>query len=152
MPERSSCTIFPGSASTSGLTSCACSSVSTSSAVRASSGPKSSVCRHVISVSRPKTVMNHGIPAAGIRPVRPVPRIRSEARSETDWKNAWSIKSQSARIWGTRSCQAASDSRTRVISSPKRRSAVRGVTESPSIEARMSSRTSQLSRGSSSSR
>ena len=38
-------------------------------------------------VSRPKTVMNHGIPAAGMRPVRPAPRMRSEARSETDWKN-----------------------------------------------------------------
>ena len=101
----------------------------------------------MISVSRPKTVMNHGIPAAGIRPVRPAPRIRSEARSETDWKNERSSWSQSARTCGTRSCQAASDSRTRVSSSPKRRSAARGATVSPSIEARMSSRSSQLSRG-----
>ena len=78
-------------------------------------------------MSRPKTVMNHGIPAAGSRPVRPLPRIRSEARSATDWKNASSSWSQSARICGTRSCQAASDSRTRVCSSPKRRSTVRGA-------------------------
>ena len=29
----------------------------------ASSGPKRSVCRHVINVSRPNTAMNQGIPA-----------------------------------------------------------------------------------------
>ena len=37
-------------------------------------------------VSRPKTVMNHGIPAAGSRPFpgSVALRIRSEARSDTD--------------------------------------------------------------------
>ena len=135
----------------SGLSSRACSSASTSSAVRASSGPKSNVCRQVMIVSRPKTVMNQGIPAAGRRPVRPAPRIRSEARSETDWKKECERSSQSDRICGTRSCHAASDSRTRVSSSPNRRSAVRGAIESPSIETSMSSRRCHDWRGSSAS-
>ena len=40
-------------------------------------------------VSRPKTVMNHGIPAAGSLPTPSPPRIRSAARSATDWSKAW---------------------------------------------------------------
>ena len=57
----------------------ACSIASSSSEAIASSGPSSIVCRLVISVSRPKTVMNHGIPAAGslLRPS--AVRIRSAA-------------------------------------------------------------------------
>ena len=50
----------------------------------ASSGPSSIVCRLVISVSRPKTVMNQGIPAAGSIPIPSPVRIRSAARSATD--------------------------------------------------------------------
>ena len=79
--------------------------------------------------SRPNTVMNHGMPAAGRRPhVRrarsPCARMRSAARSETDCETARSRSSQSARSCGTRSCQAVSESRTCWSSSPKRRSAV----------------------------
>ena len=35
-------------------------------------------------VSRPKTVMNHGMPAAGSRPTPSLPRMRSAARSATE--------------------------------------------------------------------
>ena len=43
-------------------------------------------------------VQNQGIPAAGSLPARPPPRIRSEARSETDWRNVRERSSQSLRI------------------------------------------------------
>ena len=76
LPRRTSCTIFPGSASRDGSASVACSAASSRSAPRASSGPKRIVCRHVISVSRPNTVMNHGIPAAGRGPMRSAARSR----------------------------------------------------------------------------
>ena len=94
-PCRTSWTIFPGSASIAGRPRVACSSASTSSAVRASSGPNSSVCRHVISVSRPKTVMNHGIPAAGSVPSRRPCGCAATARSATERLKEWRRSSQS---------------------------------------------------------
>ena len=85
-----------------GSSSVAWSAASSRSAPRASSGPNSRVCRHVISVSRPKIVMNHGMPAAGSRPCPASPaRMRSAARSLTDRENVWRRSSQSARICGT---------------------------------------------------
>ncbi len=104
---------------------------------------------HVISVSRPKTVMNHGMPAAAaFRGRRPdAPRIRSDARSLTDWPKERPRSSHSARSCGTRSCHAASESRTRPRSSPKRRSTARGTSSSPSATGTTSMRTSQCSRG-----
>src|ERR671931_54865 len=79
------------------LSSRAWRSASTSNAVRASSGPNSSVCRHVMIVSRPNTLMNHGTPAPGSLPM-PVlsERIRSDARSETDWTNARDLLAEPA--------------------------------------------------------
>ena len=101
-------------------------------------------------VSRPKTVMNHGTPAAGSLPIAPLSeRMRSEARSETDWPNARDSASHDARSCGTRSCHAASESRTRPTSSPKRSSAKRGATGSPSGSGKTSTCRSQRSRGSS---
>ena len=99
LPRRTSCTIFPGSASRDGSSSVACSAASSRSAERASSGPKSIVCRHVISVSRPNTVMNHGIPAAGSLPppASSAVRMRSAARSLTDWPNVWRSSFHDAR-------------------------------------------------------
>ena len=108
---------------------------------------------HVISESRPNTVMNHGIPAAGSRPepTRPAPRIRSAARSATECENEWPSSSQLARICGTRSSHAESDSRTRPRSSPNRRSTVRfGTSSSPSSDITTSTRTYHVSRGASS--
>ena len=79
LPRRTSWTILPGSASMAGLSSVACRLASTSRALRASSGPNISVCRHVISVSRPKTVMNHGIPRpAGCRALASMDAERGE--------------------------------------------------------------------------
>ena len=72
---------MPGSASMAGSSCSAWRSASARSAVSASSGPKTSVCRHVMMVSRPNTVMNHGMPAAGSRPTPSLPRMRSAARS-----------------------------------------------------------------------
>ena len=57
--------------------------------MRASSGPKISVWMHVMIVSRPNTLMNHGTPAPGSLPIpEPSERMRSDARSATDWMNA----------------------------------------------------------------
>ena len=98
---RTSWTIFPGSASIDGSSTCDCRLASARSAVRASSGPKISVCRHVISVSRPNTVMNHGMPAAGSLPMSPSARMRSAARSLTERRNAWLSVSQLAFTCGT---------------------------------------------------
>ena len=122
---RTSWTIFPGSASIDGSSSFACRSASTSSAVRASSGPNRSVCRHVMIVSRPKTVMNHGTPAPGSLPIPELlERMRSDARSDDRLDEARATaSSHDARSCGTRSCHAASESRTRPTSSPNRRSA-----------------------------
>ena len=104
-------------------------------------------------MSRPKTVMNHGMPAAGSLPTpSSLPCIRRDARSDTERPNECARSSQVARSCGTRSCQAASDSRTRASSSPNRRSAMRGTTCGPSRSGTMSSRRSQRSRGSSSRR
>ena len=104
--------------------------------------------------SRPNTVMNHGMPAAGSRPTATRPlsfaRMRSAARSEIDCETARSRSSQSARSCGTRSCQAVSESRTCWSSSPKRRSAVFGCTTSPDGEGTTSTTSSQRSRGCSS--
>ncbi len=87
---------MPGSASMVGSSSCACSSVSASSAPIAISGPRSSVCNDVIAVSRPKTVMNHGIPAAKSgRRNWPV-RIRKAARSPIERSNERRRLSQSS--------------------------------------------------------
>ena len=103
-------------------------------------------------VSRPNTVMNHGIPAAGSIAESRVfePRMRSAARSLTDWLNEFSSSSHSARSCGTRSCHAASESRTRPRSSPNWRSTVFGTTASPSETTTTSMRISHRSRGASS--
>ena len=83
-------------------------------------------------MSRPKTVMNHGMPAAGRLP-RPFPPLsRSEARSATERGKTWSRSSQDARSLGTRRFQAASDASMRSRSSPKRCLAMCGRTWSPS--------------------
>ena len=51
-------------------------------------------------MSRPKTVMNHGIPAAGSIPMLPSVRIRSAARSATDWaKRARETVVRGAEAW-----------------------------------------------------
>ena len=77
--------------------------------------------------------------------------MRSEARSETERGNERPSSSQSARSCGTRSCQAASESRTRVSSSPKRRSAcARRRRGRRRATATTSTPSSQRSRGSSS--
>ena len=118
---------------------------------RASSGPNSIVWRLVISVSRPKTVMNHGIPAAGSLP-RPSPmRMRSAARSATDCWYAWRRSSDWTRSCGTSSCHFASESRTLSRSAPKRCSTTLGGSSTPDSDATTSTRSCQISRGASSS-
>ena len=73
-----------------------------------------------MSVSRPKTVMNHGMPAAGSCPIPSPPRIRSAARSATDWRERLpKVVARRVRSRGTLRCHAASDSRTCSRSSPK---------------------------------
>ena len=115
------------------------------SAVRASSGPKISVCRQVIIVSRPNTVMNHGMPAAGSFPMSPSARMRSAARSLTERLNAWPSVSQLAFTCGTRRCHAASESRTCASSSPKRGPAVASARAAlPSSTSTTSSQRSRL--------
>ena len=65
-------------------------------------------------MSRPKTVMNHGIPAAGSCAIPALPpRMRSAARSETERSYECLSGSQVVSSSGTRSCQAGSESRTR---------------------------------------
>ena len=85
-------------------------------------------------------------PEDGHRPRRPRACARSAGAAHPQRREVGDeleerrpIRSRSGWISGTRSCHA-SDSRTRVSSSPKRRSAVRGAITSPSIEARMSHR------------
>ena len=73
--------ILPGSMSRNGSTDCAWNSASVRSVVADSSGAKGSAWKLVIKLSRPKTAMNHGKPAAGNAPgVTPVVK-RSAARS-----------------------------------------------------------------------
>ena len=103
-----------------------------------------------MSVSRPNTLMNHGTPAPGSFPMPdPSERIRNEARSATDWTNACDSISHVVLTCGTFSCHAESESRTRPTSSPKRRSARRAATSSPSESGNTPTCSSQLSRGSS---
>ena len=75
-------------------------------------------------VSRPKTVMNHGIPAAGSlpSPTPPCSRIRSEARSATDCANACSRSSHSR---GAAGRGAATPRASRGRARARRRSAAR---------------------------
>ena len=102
-------------------------------------------------VSRPKTVMNQGIPAAGSAPDRRgSSSMRSEDRSATERPNVCISSSQELRSCGTRSRQAASESRTRASSSPKRRSTISAAIGIPSADGITSARRRQLSRGSSS--
>ncbi len=102
-------------------------------------------------VSRPKTVMNQGIPAAGSAPERRGSwSMRSEDRSATERPNVCTSSSQELRSCGTRRRHAASESRTRAISSPKRRSAICAAVCVPSADGITSARRRQLSRGSSS--
>ena len=62
-PRRTSCRILPGSASAAGSSTRACSRASTLSTPRAISGSSHSVSSAVISASRPKNVLNQGMPA-----------------------------------------------------------------------------------------
>ena len=106
-----------------------------------------------MSVSRPKIVMNHGIPAAGSWPgSRGSSSMRSEERSATDWANVCESSSHEPRSCGTRRRQAASEARTRASSSPKRRSATSTAVRMPSTAGMTSTRRRQLSRGPSSTR
>ena len=151
-PRRTSCTILPGSASRDGSSSVAWSFASSRSADCASSGPKSIVCRQVMTVSRPNTVMNHGIPAAGSLPwpASSAVRMRSAARSFTDCPNVCPSSFHEARICGTRSCHAPTDSATRARSSPKWCSTASGArSASPLTPRPTSTRIDQVSRGAS---
>ena len=76
----------------------------------AGSGPRSSDCSEVIAVSRPKTVMNHGMPAAKSGRRNSPVRIRRAARSAIDRSNARRRLSQPPRTRGTRSVHAATTS------------------------------------------
>ncbi len=101
-------------------------------------------------VSRPNTVMNQGIPAAG-RSSGPSPwRSRSAARSATEWSKQWRSGSHVVVSRGTRSDHASSDSRTRARSVPNRCSTSSGSSTSPSSDTATSTRTSQDECGSSS--
>src|SRR5918912_247469 len=66
IPRRSSCMILPGSASRKSSYSVACMSASSWSVASASVGWKGSAKYDVTRLSRPKAVMNHGSPPAGI--------------------------------------------------------------------------------------
>ena len=89
----------------------------------ASSGPNSSVCKDEMSVSRPNTVMNHGVPAASSRPPtsESPARMRSPARSATDVFHVCTRPSQRARSRGADARHAASDSSARRRSSSSSR-------------------------------
>ena len=119
------------------------SAASVSSALIASSGPRSMVWRLVMIVSRPNTVMNQGMPAAGRCPGPSPARSRSAARSATDWSNEWRSSSDVVERRGSRSDQASNDSRTRARSVPNLRSTCSGCSTSPSSETATSMRTSQ---------
>ena len=90
LPRRTSCTILPGSASRDGSSVVACSAASSRSAPRASSGPNSSVWRrrdHRVAPEdghEPRHPGRGQLAAAASSPVR----IRSAARSLTDWPKA----------------------------------------------------------------
>ena len=128
-----------------GSSSCACSSVSASSAPIAISGPSMSVCNDVIAVSRPKTVMNHGMPAANSgRRSSPV-RMRSAARSPIERSNERRRLSHPPRTRGTRSVQAATTS----LALSRSSSSCSNVSSSSSSHGRASTVTSQRSCGSS---
>ncbi len=112
MPRRSSWMIFPGSASRSASSLVACVAARTRRVPAASSGPRSSVWSDEMSVSRPKTVMNHGVPAASRCPSanlghahperreigeRPVPRVDEVVPARAQhWSRAPSSPSSTA--------------------------------------------------------
>ena len=100
-PCLTSWTIFPGSASSVGFVLVACSSASTSSALRASSGPKQQRLQARDQRVAPKIVMNHGMPAAAASRARPS-RIRSDARSATEQPERWCQVVPPRRSCGTR--------------------------------------------------
>ena len=100
-------------------------------------------------VSRPKTVMNHGIPAAGSGPGPSPARRRSAARSATDRANEWRSSSDVVLSRGSCSDHASNASRTRARSVPNRRSMCSGWSTAPSRETATSTRTSQDARGAS---
>ena len=104
----------------------------------------------MISVSRPNTVMNHGMPAAGsfhVPPPSPV-CICSAARSFTDCPNACSSSSQLVSTRGTCTCHASSEARTRARSPPKCRITPRGARSGrPSRPVTTSIRSTQRCRG-----
>ena len=102
------------------------------------------------SVSRPKTVMNQGIPAAGSWPgTRGSSSIRSEARSATDCLNVTASSSQEACSCGMERCHAESEERTRESSSPNFRSACATATRTPFADGMTSARRRHACRGSS---
>ncbi len=88
----------------------ACSSARASRAPIAGSGPRSSDCSDVIAVSRPKTVMNHGMPAAKRGRRNSPVRMRSAAKSAIERSKARRRLSQPPRTRGTRSVHAATTS------------------------------------------
>ncbi len=105
-----------------------------------------------MSVSRPNTAMNQGIPAAKSWPPAALSCMRSEARSATERsKVVWSV-GQLARSVGTCIRQAWSDARTRSSSAPNNSSAPVSVARTPSGETVTSTRSRHCSPGSSASR
>ena len=108
----------------------ACSAASARSAPIASSGPKTQrLQRRDQRVAPEHGHEPRGIPAAGsfhVPPPSPV-CICNAARSFTDCPKACSSSSQDVCTRGTCTCQASSDARTRVRSSPKCRLTPRGA-------------------------
>src|SRR5581483_4782344 len=66
-PQRSSCRILPGAASRKRSTAVAWKAARTWSVSRAIAAPEGSVCNALIAASRPKRVLNQGMPAAELR-------------------------------------------------------------------------------------
>ena len=143
--------ILPGSASRSGSSSVACVAASSRSALAESSGPNTIVCKHVINVSRPNTVMNHGAPAAGSAPTaKSSSSIRNAARSDTERSHVRvrSFHDDSRR--GAARFQAVSDRFARSRSASSRmRNAAGASGDWPSSSDCNATVTSQLCRGSS---
>ena len=97
-----------------------------------------------MSVSRPKTVMNHGVPAASSSPsASSGTRIRSAARSASDRFHVWTRSSQPALSTGAERCHSVSDRSARLRSSSSSRAndtAERGVAPSSSASTPTTSR------------